>query len=100
MDRCVVNQDGEVRLHRHRKAAPAPFLQAMAPDREARVVGVEGLFPWYGLADRCARDGLPCVRGHARALKALPGGQATHDTIDAQNIAVLRRGGRRPPADV
>jgi hypothetical protein len=62
---CVLNQDGEVLLHRNMKAAPEPFLKAIAPDREDLVVCVEGLFTWYGLADLCAREGLPFVLGHA-----------------------------------
>jgi hypothetical protein len=33
-------------------------------------------------------------------MNAIHGGQATHDTIDAQTIAVLRRGGMWPPASV
>ena len=28
---CVLNQAGEVLLHRDMKAAPGPFLQAIAP---------------------------------------------------------------------
>jgi hypothetical protein len=43
---------------------------------------------------------MPCVWGQALYLKAIPGGQATHETIEAQKIAVLRRGGRRPQASV
>lgn len=31
-------------------------------------------------------------------MTARPGGQATHDTLDSQTSAVLRRGGRLPPA--
>ena len=46
MDLCVLNQDGEVLLHRDMKAAPGPFLQAMAPYREDVVVCVECLFTW------------------------------------------------------
>jgi transposase len=40
------------------------------------------------------------VLGHARYLKAIHGGNAKNDTIDAQNIAVLRRGGMWPQAAV
>ena len=40
MDLCIVNRHGELLAHRPLQAAPAPFLKAMAPDREARVVGV------------------------------------------------------------
>lgn len=38
------------------------------------------------------------VLGHARAMKAIPGGTANNDQIDAQKIAVLRRGGMLPQA--
>jgi transposase len=33
-------------------------------------------------------------------MKAIPGGKATHDTIDSHNIAMLLRGGMLPQADV
>jgi hypothetical protein len=38
-----LEQDGEIVLHRHMQAAPAPFLKAIAPDREDLVVCGEGL---------------------------------------------------------
>jgi transposase len=79
-------------------AGPAPFLKAIAPYREDLVVCVACLFTWYWLADLCAREGLPCVLGHAVSMQAIHGGKATHDQIDAQNIAVLRRGGMLPQA--
>ena len=31
MSLCVLNQEGEVLVHRNMKAAPEPFLQASAP---------------------------------------------------------------------
>jgi hypothetical protein len=96
----VLNQAGEVLLHRHMKAGPDPCLQAMAPSREALVVCVEGLFTWDWLADLCAREGLPFVLGHALSMKAIHGGKAKHETIEAQKIAVLRCGGLLPQADV
>jgi transposase len=97
---CVLNQDGEVLLHRNMKAAPEPFLKAIAPYREDLVVCVECIFTWYWLADLCARDGLPFVLGHALYMKAIHGGKAKNDTIDSQKIAVLLRGGMLPQADV
>jgi transposase len=100
MDLCVVKQDGEVRRHRHMKAAPEPCLKAMAPDREDLVVCVACLFTWSWLAKLCAREGLPCVLGHARSMQASPGGKAKHDTIDSHKIAVRLRGGMLPQADV
>jgi transposase len=95
---CVLNQDGEVLLHRDMQAAPGPFLQAIAPYREDVVVCVECLFTWYWLADLCAHEGMPFVLGHALYMKAIHGGKAKTDTIDAHKIAVLLRGGMLPQA--
>ena len=100
MSLCLVNRDGEIRLHRTRSAGPDPFLKAIAPDREDVVVCVACLFTWYGLADLCAREGMAFVLGHALSMQAIHGGKATNDTIDAQNIAVLFSGGMLPHADV
>jgi hypothetical protein len=41
MSLCLVNQEGEVLVHRHMTAGPEPFLHAIAPDREDVVVCVE-----------------------------------------------------------
>jgi hypothetical protein len=95
---CVVNQEGESLLHRQMQAGPEPLLHAIAPSREDLVVGVEGLFTWYWLADLCAREGLAFVLGHALYMKAIHGGQAKNDTIDAQKIVVWLRGGMSPQA--
>jgi hypothetical protein len=100
MYRCLFNQDGEVVLHRNMRAAPEPFLRAMAPYREARVVGVACLFTWYWLADLGPQEGLPFVLGHALDLKALPGGKAKNAKIDAHKLAGLLRGGLLPQASV
>jgi transposase len=95
---CIVNHDGESLVHRNMPAGPDPFLKALAPYREALVVCGECLFTWYWLADLCGREGIPCVLGHALSRKALHGGKAKHDQIDAQKLAVLRRGGLLPQA--
>jgi transposase len=97
---CVLNQEGEVLVHRNMKAAPEPFLKAIAPYREDVVVCVECIFTWYWLADLCAREGIPFVLGHALYMKAIHGGKAKNDQIDADKIAVLRRGGMLPQAYV
>src|SRR5713226_4903088 len=52
------------------------------------------------LADLCAREGIPFVLGHALYMKAIHGGKAKNDKIDAQKIAVLLRGGMLPQAYV
>ena len=97
---CVLNQEGEILLHRNMKAGPEPFLHAIAPYREDLVVCVECLFTWYGLADLCTAEGIPFVLGHALYMKAIYGGKAKNDKIDAQKIAVLLRGGMLPQAYV
>jgi transposase len=97
---CILHQDGAILVHRNMPAGPEPFLKAVAPYREDLVVWVACIFPWDWLADLWARAGMPCVRGHALDMKAIHGGKATNDTIDSQNMAVLRRGGMLPPASV
>jgi transposase len=100
MSLCILNQEGEILVHRNMPAGPDPFLKAIALSREDLVVCVECIFTWYWLADLCAREGIPFVLGHALYMKAIHGGQATNDKIDAQNIAVLLRGGMLPQAYV
>jgi hypothetical protein len=97
---CLLNQDGESVLHRKMKAAPEPFLRAIAPSREGLVGCVEGIFTWYWRADLGAQEGMPFVLGHALSMKVIHGGKATHEQIDAQKMAVVLRGGRLPQADV
>ena len=97
---CIVSQGGEILLHRNMKAAPEPFLKAIAPDRDGLVVAVECIFTWYGLADLYAAQGMPFVLGHALYRKAIHGGTATNEKIDSPKIAVLLRGGMLPKADV
>jgi hypothetical protein len=100
MDICRLSHEGELLLHRHMKAAPEPFLKAIAPDRKGLVVAVECRFTWYGLADLCAQAGIACVLGHALYMRAIHGGKAKHDKLASHKIAVLRRGGMLPQAYV
>ena len=41
---CVLNQDGEILVHRNMPAGPEPLLKAIAPYRDHIVVAVECLF--------------------------------------------------------
>jgi transposase len=97
---CVLNQAGEILLHRNMPAGPEPFLKAVAPYRADLVVCVECVFTWYWPADLWAREGIAFVLGHALYMKAIHGGKAKNDKIDAQKIAVLLRGGMLPQAYV
>ena len=97
---CILRHDGEILVHRNMKAAPEPFLKAVAPYRDGLVVAVECIFTWYWLADLCAQEGIPFVLGHALYMKAIHGGKAKNDKIDSQKIAALLRGGMLPQAYV
>jgi transposase len=97
---CILNQAGDILVHRNMKASPETFLSTLTPYREDIVVAVECVFTWYWLADLCAREGIPFVRGHALSMKAIHGGKAKHDQSDAHQIAVRLRGGMRPQAYV
>src|SRR5262247_1992547 len=97
---CILSQDGEIVLHRNMPAGPDALLKAIAPYRDDIVIAVECLFTWYWLADLCAQEGMPFVLGHALSLKAIHGGKATNDRLEAHKIAVLLRGGMLPQASV
>jgi transposase len=97
---CILNQAGATLLHRNMTATPEALLKAIAPYRGQIVLAAEWMFTWYWLADLCADHGLPFVLGHALSMQAMHGGKAKNDTIDAQKIAVLLRGGLLPQAYV
>src|ERR671938_1028320 len=97
---CILNHDGEIMVHRNMPTSPEALLKTIAPYRDQIVIAVECIFTWYWLADLCAREGIPFVLGHALYMKAIHGGKAKNDKIDAQKIAVLLRGGMLPQAYV
>ncbi|GBE00414.1 transposase [bacterium BMS3Abin07] len=97
---CILDQDGNIVLHKNIKSKPEVFLKTIAPYRKDIVVAVECLFLWYWLADLCSKENIPFVLGHALYMKAIHGGKAKNDRIDAHKIAVLLRGGMMPMAYV
>jgi transposase len=97
---CILDQSGEVLVHRNMKTDPELFLKAIAPYRQGMVLAVECMFTWYWLADLCADEGIPCVLGHALSMQTIHGGKAKNDTIDSHKIAALLRGGMLPQAYV
>ena len=98
---CILDHEsGKIVLHRNVRCEPGLFLQAIKPYRGDLVVGVECIFCWYWLADLCTREGIPFVLGHALYMKAIHGGKAKNDRVDAHKIAVLLRGGALPTAYV
>jgi transposase len=96
----VLDAQGETVLAKTIPANPKAFLQAVAPFREGLAVACECMFAWYWLADLCLEEKIPFVLGHALYMKAIHGGKAKTDKIDAHKIAVLLRGGMLPQAYV
>jgi transposase len=97
---CILDRDGQVLVHKNLPSNPKAFLEVIAPYRDDLVVAVECIFTWYWLADLCAAEGIAFVLGHALYMKAIHGGKAKNDKIDAQKIAMLLRGGMLPQAYV
>jgi len=97
---CIIDAKGTILLHKNLKTEPAAFLAAIEPYRDGLVVAVECMFTWYWLSDLCSREKIPFVLGHALYMKAIHGGKAKNDRIDANKLAVLMRGGMFPRAYV
>ncbi len=96
----VTDQAGQVLVERNMKTNAAEWLKLIEPYRSDLVVAVECIFTWYWLADLCAKEGIQFVLGHALYMKAIHGGKAKSDKIDAHKIAALLRGGMIPQAYV
>ena len=94
----ILDHDGQVVYDQNLACRPETFLRAIAPFRDGLVVGVECMFAWYWLADLCQEQQIAFVLGHALYMKAIHGGKAKNDKIDAGKIARLLRGGTFPLA--
>jgi len=97
---CVLDVGGTVLLSRNIECTPKAFLATVKACRDDLVVAVECMFTWYWLADLCQREGIAFVLGHALYMRAIHGGKAKNDRIDAHKIAALLRGGMIPQAYV
>jgi transposase len=94
----ILDDQGKTVLDQDLPASPAAFLDAVKPYRDGLVVGAECMFAWYWLADLCEDQTIPFVLGHALYMKAIHGGKAKSDKIDAGKLAALLRGGLFPMA--
>jgi transposase len=97
---CILDESGQIRLHRNINTDRELFLKVIEPFREDIVVAVECMFTWYWIADLCDKEGIHFVLGHALYMKAIHGGKAKNDKIDSRKISVLLRGGMIPQAYV
>jgi transposase len=96
----ILDERGKTVFEKNLPAHPEAFLDAVAPFRQGLVVGCECMFAWYWLADLCEDHAIPFALGHALYMKAIHGGKAKTDKIDAGKIARLLRGGTFPMAYV
>lgn len=95
---CILDQQGEKRLHKNIKACPIELKQLLKPFMDNLVLGVECMHCWYWVADWCVDNHTDFVLGHALYIKAIHGGKAKNDKIDSFKIAKLLRGGNFPVA--
>lgn len=97
---CILDETGEIMVHRNIKTDREVFLKVIEPYREDIVVCVECMFTWYWIADLCSEENIPFVLGHALYMKAIHGGKAKNDRLDSHKIAILLRGGMIPQSYV
>ncbi len=97
---CVLDQAGTIVCDKKLPCHFESLLQAIAPFKDDLVVGVECMFGWYWLADRCQAEKIPFALGHALYMKLIHAAKAKNDKIDAHKIARLLKGGNFPLAYV
>jgi len=98
---CMLDESGEILLHRNMSAGPAELSRAIAPYVQGDlVIAVECVFTWYWIADFCAERKIAFVLGHALYMKAIHGAKTKNDKIDSRKIAMLLRSGMLPQAYV
>jgi transposase len=98
MHLCILDEAGKVVFDKNLASRPEAFLRAVEPYRDNLVVGVECMFAWYWVADLCVEHDIAFVLGHALYMKAIHGGKAKNDRIDAGKLARLLKGGNFPIA--
>jgi transposase len=95
---CILAHEGHIVFDRNLPCHFETLLKAIAPYRDGLIIGVECMFGWYWLADRCAEHHIPFVLGHALYMKLIHGSKAKNDRLDARKIAHLLKGGNFPLA--
>jgi transposase len=95
---CVLDHDGNIVFDKNLASRPEVLERALKPFRDGLVIGVECMFAWYWVADFCVLHDIAFVLGHALYMKAIHGGKAKNDRIDATKLARLLRGGNFPTA--
>lgn len=97
---CIINQHGNILVHKNIKTDPHSLLKIISPFLPDIVLAVECIFTWYWVADFCYEHNIPFVLGHALYMKAIHGAKTKNDKIDSHKIAALLRAGMIPMAYV
>jgi len=97
---CILNNKNKVLIHKKFPTKPEELLAAIKRYKKDIVVAVECIFSWYWVADLCQKEKIPFILGHALYMKAIHGGKAKNDRIDAYKIAALIKSGMFPMAYV
>ena len=58
---CILDQMGNILVHRNLPTDPQKFLAVLALYQEDVVVAVGCISTWYWVADLCAREGIAFV---------------------------------------
>lgn len=97
---CILNQAGNVLVHKNIKTSPHLLDRLIKPYQQDLVLSVECMFTWYWISDYCMQHNIDFVLGHALYMKAIHGAKTKNDKIDSQKIAMLLRAGMIPMAYV
>jgi hypothetical protein len=95
---CILEEAGKIVFDKNLPSRPESLLRAIELFRDGLVIGVECMFAWYWVSDFCALHDIAFVLGHALYMKAIHGGKAKNDRINAGNLARLLKGGNFPVA--
>ena len=93
---CVMDQKGEIKLHRNMRNDFNLFKQLIVEYKDNISVGVETMHSYYWLADCCRQAEIPIYLGHAYYMKTIHGGKSKNDKIDSKKIADLMRANLLP----
>jgi len=97
---CILNQAGNILVHKNIHSAPESLNKIIEPYLPDVAISVECMFTWYWIADFCMQENIPFILGHALYMKAIHGAKTKNDKIDSQKIAILLRAGMIPMAYV
>jgi hypothetical protein len=80
----ILDAPGMAGLSGNIACTPQAFPWVVNVYSDDLVVTVECIFTWYWLADLCGRHGITFLLRHALYTRAIHGGKAKNDRIDAQ----------------